>query len=191
MLYGRTSRRHYAIATALSRQECPFSMLCAAGSGDYHSLLGSTSCTSGHVKMQYRIRTQILQIDPKLVLPEWSPKLWLPIDLGFHLVPAISLIIDLLLFSPPWTIAITPSLGLAIGLAFGYWFWIELCYSYNAFYPYPIFTMLDTTSRAMLFATSALIFFVALWSLKFLYKVVNGVEMLKAQSKDGNIKKAQ
>jgi hypothetical protein len=68
-------------------------------------------------------------------------------DLSFHAVPAISLVIDLLLFSPPYTIAFLPALTLSGVIAFGYWFWIEQCYHYNQFYPYPIFEMLSTTQR--------------------------------------------
>jgi hypothetical protein len=82
---------------------------------------------------------------------------------------------------------------LAMVLAFGYWLWIELCYSHNAFYPYPIFEMLSMPYRALLFANSALIFFVALWGLKWLYKAVNGKEIDTAVSQNGpgDIKKAQ
>jgi len=150
------------------------------------------SCHVSNQKVVLGAFTEDWQIDPKLVIPEWSPKMWLPIDLSFHLVPALSLTIDLLLFSPPWTIAAMPAFILAVSLAFGYWFWIELCYSYNAFYPYPIFTMLDTTNRAILFATSGLIFFVALWSLKFLYKAINGeIQNAKPMDIPVKTKKAQ
>ena len=81
------------------------------------------------------------------MLPEWAPPMALHTDLGFHAVPAISLVIDLLFFSPPYTIAFVPALGLSGCIAFGYWFWIERCYQYNKFYPYPIFTLLSTPER--------------------------------------------
>ncbi|KAK3677817.1 hypothetical protein LTR78_002667 [Recurvomyces mirabilis] len=86
-------------------------------------------------------------IDPKLVLPGWTPPMALHTDLGFHAVPAIALVTDLLFFSPPYTIAFVPALGLSGFIAFGYWLWIERCYQYNKFYPYPIFTLLSTTER--------------------------------------------
>lgn len=115
------------------------------------------------------------------------------VDYGFHVIPAVALTIDLLFFSPPYTIAAAPALILAIILAFGYWFWIELCYSHNAFYPYPIFEILNTPYRVLLFANSALIFFVGLWTLKWLYKQINGQEIIAAEGQDhpGNIRKAQ
>lgn len=86
-------------------------------------------------------------IDEKLVLPDWAPRLPLYADLGFHAVPALALVADLLFFSPPWTIAFVPALALSNGIAFGYWFWIERCYQFNQFYPYPIFEMLGTKER--------------------------------------------
>ncbi len=82
---------------------------------------------------------------------------------------------------------------LAVVFAFGYWFWIELCYSRNAFYPYPIFGMLSMPYRMLLFANSALIFFMALWGLKWLYRAVNGKEIVTMVTQNGprDVKKAQ
>lgn len=87
------------------------------------------------------------QIDPKLVLPDWAPRLAVTADVSFHAVPSLSLVVDLLFFSPPYTIAFLPALGLSVFIAFGYWFWIERCYQFNKFYPYPIFEMLNTPQR--------------------------------------------
>lgn len=52
-------------------------------------------------------------------------------DLGFHLVPSVVMLFDILFLSPPWTITALPSIGLSSCIAFGYWFWIEKCYSIN------------------------------------------------------------
>lgn len=68
-------------------------------------------------------------------------------DLSFHAVPSLTLILDLLFFSPPYAIAFLPSLVLSTCIAFGYWFWIERCYQFNNFYPYPLFEILSTTQR--------------------------------------------
>lgn len=59
------------------------------------------------------------------------------VDLSFHAVPAIVMLIDLLLLSPPWTITIFPAIGLSSTIAFGYWFWIERCYAHNGWYERP------------------------------------------------------
>jgi hypothetical protein len=80
-------------------------------------------------------------------VPDWAPPLSFEADLSFHAVPAVALVVDLLFFSPPWTIAVLPALALSGCVAFGYWFWIERCYQFNHFYPYPIFELLNTTQR--------------------------------------------
>jgi hypothetical protein len=51
--------------------------------------------------------------------------------LSFHVTPALVMLFDLLLLSPPWTITVAPALALSTLIAFGYWFWIELCYQNN------------------------------------------------------------
>ncbi|KAJ9605222.1 hypothetical protein H2200_010612 [Cladophialophora chaetospira] len=113
-------------------------------------------------------------IDPELVVPK-ELELPLPPDLGFHAAPSALLLVDLLFFSPPWTIAFLPSLALSTGIALAYWFWIELCYSYNGFYPYPLFALLDTTQRMELFGGSAVVMAGVTVVLKWLYGRVNGV----------------
>lgn len=69
-------------------------------------------------------------IDKRLLFPEELQLPFLP-DFGFHAMPAIMLTLDLLLFSPPWTIKFQGAVALSTVLAFGYWAWIEHCYSYN------------------------------------------------------------
>ncbi|TKA77562.1 hypothetical protein B0A55_06633 [Friedmanniomyces simplex] len=115
-------------------------------------------------------------VDPKLVLPDWAPPLPFSADLSFHAVPALALVADLLFFSPPYTVAFLPALGLSGCIAFGYWFWIERCYRYNNFYPYPLFSVLDTPQRIGLFASSALLMALSTAALVWLYHVVNGKE---------------
>jgi hypothetical protein len=112
-------------------------------------------------------------IDPALVLPEWAPRLATSIDFGFHVTPSVALTLDLLFFSPPWTIRALPATAVSGVIAFGYWFWIEICYGRNGFYPYPIFQMLDTTQRVGLFAGSAILMAVVTVALRETYRVVN------------------
>jgi len=112
-------------------------------------------------------------IDERLVVP---PEAGVPLsaDLGFHLVPSVVMLLDLLLLSPPWTITIVPALGISSTIAFGYWFWIELCYANNGWYPYPIFEMLPTSGRIALFSGSAIIMALNTVTLKWLYGRLNG-----------------
>lgn len=69
-------------------------------------------------------------VDPKLLV-DGDLQLPLPADVGFHLMPAIFLTLDLVLLSPPWTIPAYGVMSLSTGLAFLYWYWVELCFSKN------------------------------------------------------------
>lgn len=72
----------------------------------------------------------ISAIDKRLLIPE-EVELAPIADIGFHLMPSLLLTIDLLLFSPPWTIHAFPAMGLSAAIAVGYWAWIERCYKFN------------------------------------------------------------
>lgn len=112
-------------------------------------------------------------IDPALVVP---PELELPLatDLSFHATPTVMLLVDLLFLSPPWTISAVPALALSAVIAFTYWFWIELCYSKNGFYPYPLFDKLNSTQRVALFGGSAVVMTGSTIMIKWLYRRING-----------------
>ncbi|CAN9104116.1 hypothetical protein CC77DRAFT_1020109 [Alternaria alternata] len=124
-------------------------------------------------------------IDGKLLVP---PDLPLPpaiYDLGFHLVPAVVLTLDYVLLSPPWPT--TPmnesapmiTLALSTVVAFTYWIWIEICFSQNGFYPYPIFAILTTNQRIGLFVVSGVIMWVVGGLLRVLYAKINGYESVE------------
>jgi len=102
-------------------------------------------------------------------------------DLGFHLFPALLLMVDLLLLSPPWTHKVLEAGGMGVLLAGVYWVWTEECYKRNGWYPYPLFEMLDAPQRAMVFSASAVTFTVSSLCLKRVYDLYNG--KLKAKLK--------
>ncbi|KZF26827.1 integral membrane protein [Xylona heveae TC161] len=132
----------------------------------------------------------IRSIDKNLVMPEWV-KLDLRADLGFHAVPAIMLVVDLLLLSPPWTISALPSIGVSGVLAFSYWLWVEQCYKHNGWYPYPLFEALSQPWRLVLFTFSALVMALSTATLKWLYGRVNGFGTSSdPHAKPGDVKKA-
>ncbi|CAK7265793.1 hypothetical protein SEPCBS119000_001693 [Sporothrix epigloea] len=106
--------------------------------------------------------------------PEMEGGLPLLPDIGFHLAPALFLTADLLLFSPPWTIRLREASILSFCIAFSYWAWVEYCFSYNGFYPYPIFQLLTTQQRIVLFAISAVLMTASTLALKQLYHYING-----------------
>ena len=159
---------------------------------DHDPLLGTASRKSKvpHQTPQHPLQVRLTEIskkiDTSLVLPPWAPILLLRDDLSFHFAPAFALTLDLLFFSPPYTIAVLPALGLSGVIAFGYWFWIEHLFKYNQFYPYPIFDVLSTGGRVGLFAASAGLMALATGGLVWLYGVVNGREVRLARS--GNVK---
>ncbi|KAE8140778.1 FAR-17a/AIG1-like protein-domain-containing protein [Aspergillus pseudotamarii] len=126
-------------------------------------------------------------IDERLVVPDWAV-IPLNADISFHAIPSIVLLIDLFLLSPPWTISILPALSLSSTIAFGYWFWIERCFSYNGWYPYPIFEQLPFEGRIGLFALSAVVMALSTGTLKWLYGRVNGYgSQSKPHSRPGAI----
>ncbi|KAK3695245.1 FAR-17a/AIG1-like protein [Podospora appendiculata] len=120
----------------------------------------------------------ICAIDKHLVVP---PELELPLlpDIGFHAMPAIMLTVDLILLSPPWTIKGYGAMSISMTLAFLYWGWVEYCFSKNGWYPYPIFELLATWQRVLLFTFSAVLMTGSTMLLKFVYGKINGIEEMK------------
>ncbi|KAI8944160.1 FAR-17a/AIG1-like protein [Xylaria longipes] len=114
-------------------------------------------------------------IDKSLVFPPESDLNFIP-NFGFHAAPGLFLTLDLLWLSPPWTIGGYAAVALSQTLALLYWFWVEYCYRRNGRYPYPIFDILSTWQRALLFAFSASLMTGSTLSLKWLYGKVNGLE---------------
>ncbi|KAF2834089.1 hypothetical protein M501DRAFT_905893, partial [Patellaria atrata CBS 101060] len=92
----------------------------------------------------------------------------------FHALPSLFLALDLLFFSPPYTISALPAMLLSLVIALGYWVWIDVCYAHNGFYPYPIFEVLSPPWRAVLFGGSAVTMTLSTLTLRWLYGVVNG-----------------
>ncbi|KAG0651044.1 hypothetical protein D0Z07_2795 [Hyphodiscus hymeniophilus] len=122
-----------------------------------------------------------LVVPPEIHIAPWA-------DVGFHAMPSILLVIDLLFLSPPWTITAFPAMGLSSVLAVSYWAWVEHCYQHNGFYPYPLFGKLDTTQRAMLFTIAALTMTASTAMLQWLYGRVNGLQGKQKIAHPDNIK---
>ncbi|KAJ5761216.1 hypothetical protein N7520_008372 [Penicillium odoratum] len=128
-------------------------------------------------------------IDERLVVPDWAV-IPLHADIGFHATPSIVMLVDLLFLSPPWTITALPSLGISGTIAFGYWFWVEQCFLYNGWYPYPLFEQLSTVGRIGLFSLSAVVMAMSTVTLQWLYGRVNGFGTgIPSQSRPGDIKR--
>ncbi|KAH7402033.1 FAR-17a/AIG1-like protein-domain-containing protein [Phaeosphaeria sp. MPI-PUGE-AT-0046c] len=134
-------------------------------------------------------------IDTGLVVPPDLPLPPLIYDLCFHFFPALFTTLDAILLAPPWpSTPMNPqapliTLAVSTGIAFLYWFWIEICFSYNGFYPYPIFAILTTYQRIGLFAVSGSIMWVVGGALRALYAWVNGYESVEELEKVKRAKK--
>ncbi|KAL1635711.1 hypothetical protein SLS58_010149 [Diplodia intermedia] len=126
----------------------------------------------------------IKAIDPRLLMHPDLPALDLLPDISFHLAPAVLLALDLLFFSPPWTLTATPAIAVSSLVAVGYWFWVEACFAHNGYYPYPLFGQLDTPARAVLFTGAAAIMTVSTLALKAVYHSVNGPSKKSARAGD-------
>ncbi|CAN8098981.1 unnamed protein product [Discula destructiva] len=120
-------------------------------------------------------------INKDLLFPKELQLPFLP-DFGFHAMPAIMLTLDLLFLSPPWTIKFQGAVTLSTLLAFGYWAWIEYCFSFNQSYPYPIFTLLTMPQRVALFMGSGITCALSTMGLKWLYGQINGIEEFKKEA---------
>ncbi|PSS27669.1 hypothetical protein M430DRAFT_131429 [Amorphotheca resinae ATCC 22711] len=129
----------------------------------------------------------LVAIDRRLVVPP-EVEISLYADVGFHAMPAILLTIDLLFLSPPWTLHALPAMGLSSVLAVLYWVWVEHCYKYNGFYPYPLFEQLNMNQRAAVFAAAALTMTISTGMLQWLYGRVNGLKGAQKKSTPSNIK---
>lgn len=142
----------------------------------------------------------IRSIDKRLLIPEGFELHWLP-DVGFHLVPAVVLSLDLILFSPPWTIRAYSAMAISMIFAFLYWGWVELCFSRNGWYikriplfdrlyspltrcryPYPIFDVLNTVQRVGLFTFSAALMTASTSLLKWVYGRFNGYVKMEKEA---------
>ncbi|KAM5355816.1 hypothetical protein ACJ41O_002462 [Fusarium nematophilum] len=120
-------------------------------------------------------------IDPKLLMPDEFHLGTLP-DVGFHLAPAVFLSLDLILLSPPWTVPAYGIMAISTVVAFAYWYWVELCFSHNGWYPYPLFELLSTAQRVLLFTFSAGLVTASSSCLKWVYARVNGYEAAQKEA---------
>jgi hypothetical protein len=109
-----------------------------------------------------------------LVDPAVAPQLPVLVDMGFHLIPTLLLMVDTLFFSPPWDANALSALMAFSAFAGGYWMWIEHCYSFNNFYPYPMMGMMNSKQRALLFSFATLLCWSSFLTVRAIYRTVNG-----------------
>ncbi|EMT67563.1 FAR-17a/AIG1-like protein [Fusarium oxysporum II5] len=116
--------------------------------------------------------------DPSLLMPAdlvinpWA-------DLGYHLVPAVLLVPDLLLYSPRATITTRSMMFTSTILAVVYWCWIELCYYQNGWYPYPMMDQFSAIQRVAVFVGSSGLLTLTSSSLQWVHGKVHGLNVTK------------
>ncbi|KAL6915153.1 hypothetical protein FSST1_012913 [Fusarium sambucinum] len=118
--------------------------------------------------------------DPSLLMPEDLIIDPLP-DLGFHLVPAVLLVLDFVLWSPRATITTRSMMSLSTVLAVVYWCWIELCFYNNGWYPYPMMDQLSAIQRVVIFVASAGLLTASSSALQCVHGKVHGSTKIKAE----------
>ncbi|KAF2015753.1 hypothetical protein BU24DRAFT_461984 [Aaosphaeria arxii CBS 175.79] len=184
---------HFQYLTIIGLTICTLSFACGiiadiTNSRTFFLLKNYLSLTAAPLELLISLLYWSLRlIDTSLVIPPDLPMLPLATDLTFHLFPAIFLSLDALLLSPPWpTSPVNPNaplvtLAMSTVLAFAYWFWIEVCYERNGFYPYPIFALLGLWQRVGLFLGSAVTMWVVGGGLRAVYAYVNGFERVEGK----------
>ncbi|KAK9387760.1 FAR-17a/AIG1-like protein-domain-containing protein [Lipomyces mesembrius] len=103
------------------------------------------------------------------------------IDFGLHGAPAIVLLIDFLYFSPNWTASPLAVLALYSSAGVGYWMWVHKAYSINSYFPYPLFEIVTTEQRALIFAGSIGILYGVFFALRKLHSVLNKAPEVKTE----------
>lgn len=106
-------------------------------------------------------------------------------EMAFHFFPTVFLMIDTLLFSPPWETHALSALSVFSVVGSGYWIWVERCFTHNNFYPYPMLEMMTREQRMLLFGFATLLCWSSFLIVRASYRVLNG----KIEPQAGNGKK--
>ncbi|KAK9237274.1 FAR-17a/AIG1-like protein-domain-containing protein [Lipomyces kononenkoae] len=103
------------------------------------------------------------------------------IDFGLHGAPAIVLLIDFLCFSSNWTMSPVAVLALYFSAGVGYWAWVHKTYSINNYFPYPLFDIVTTEQRAVIFAIAISMLYVVFLALRKLHSILNKAPAQKTE----------
>ncbi|KAI8978399.1 FAR-17a/AIG1-like protein [Pilobolus umbonatus] len=100
----------------------------------------------------------------ELLIPsEMGVNISLTLDLALHLIPAIVCATDLLVFNKGFKR--NPLHILAIyTFAMGYYFWVNICYSHNGFWTYPLLALFKNDAQRGAF------FILSAWICSLIYK---------------------
>ncbi|UZJ57387.1 hypothetical protein CBS101457_006707 [Exobasidium rhododendri] len=93
-------------------------------------------------------------------------------DLSMHAAPAIFLLVDYLVFSPPFPKSIRPTL-ISASVTISYCVWAEVCAYNNGNYPYPLLEVLSAPARLALYVACAAIFVGVLGVVRLLHGLID------------------
>ncbi|KAK9368964.1 FAR-17a/AIG1-like protein [Lipomyces kononenkoae] len=105
----------------------------------------------------------------------------LQIDVGLHAAPAVVLLIDFLCFSSNWTVSPVAVLAFYFSAGVGYWAWVHKTYSINNYFPYPLFDIVTTEQRALIFAIAISLLYAVFLALRKLHSILNKAPAPKAE----------
>jgi FAR-17a/AIG1-like protein len=96
--------------------------------------------------------------DPKLLInEEIQERIPLWVDVSIHLLPSAVGSLDALFFSSRWRTSFVSIVSQFSVCALAYWHWVDYAYSYNGFYPYPLFGLVTKEARIGIFAGAVFI----------------------------------
>lgn len=93
-------------------------------------------------------------------------------DLCIHLMPVVSLMIDYLVYMPPWLLLNLTALALMAGLTMGYWSLLKYLIEEDGYYPYAFLNVDTEAQRMVMFVAVGLVAFGSFLAMKMLYGVV-------------------
>ncbi|CAN6600241.1 hypothetical protein TRVA0_001S08570 [Trichomonascus vanleenenianus] len=109
-----------------------------------------------------------LLVDPEIGI---VPPLWL--DMSMHAAPALVLLMDVVFYGERWSLPTVKAIPMFGALSVGYWIWVHHTFSKNGFFPYPLFAIVDTRYRALIFAVSTLVVCIS-------YKVIKHIQGIRS-----------
>ncbi|EMD38445.1 hypothetical protein CERSUDRAFT_113609 [Gelatoporia subvermispora B] len=119
----------------------------------------------------------ILRPDPATTVPTSSStvpsfqRIPLRMDLALHAAPAMSLLVDFLLFERKYPKSQARYGATVIAAIAGLWYacWVEHCAQYNGVFPYPFLTYSSFNVRIMIYAGASTLALVSFWMLNALH----------------------
>ncbi|BGP14265.1 hypothetical protein JCM10213_005843 [Rhodosporidiobolus nylandii] len=129
--------------------------------------------------------------DPSLLNPQNGAeefRLPLVVDVSIHGLPALYLLLDFLLFSPPFPARVRPNLLATVATA-AYTVWMELCGKKNGRFPYPFLDGLPPLFRSLFYLLQIPIVISLYKGMNALHRAVRGASDEKGEVEARGVKR--